>query len=55
VIVFVCWQVRLPGCTEVDLVPAALVIAIDRINELVYDKVGLSACAPRFHYRILYE
>lgn len=33
-------RVRLPGCTDVDLVPPALQASIDQINELVYDKVG---------------
>ena len=29
--------VRLPGCTDVDLVPPDLASDIDQVNELVYD------------------
>ena len=32
-------SVSLPGCTDVDLYPAALQAEIDDINALVYDKV----------------
>ena len=39
-------RVRLPGCTDVDLVPAALRPDIDAVNELVYDKVGCPPGAP---------
>lgn len=31
--------VHLPGCTPVDLFPAAQAAEIERVNELVYDKV----------------
>ena len=32
-------SVHLPGCTPVDLFPAAQAAEIERVNELVYDKV----------------
>ena len=31
--------VHLPGCTPVDLFPAEKAAEIERVNELVYDKV----------------
>ena len=37
--------VHLPDCTPVDLFPAAQAAEIERVNELVYDKVLRDGCS----------
>ena len=34
---------RLPGCTDVDLVPSGLTAQIDALNDQIYDKVPAAA------------